>query len=81
MRGLLMRLRDRLRDLLMRPRATVSDRQRALDLIKAIDAGGIPLSPARVNAVARTLGLEVSRHAPMEATIARIRSALARIEA
>jgi len=69
----------RLKDHLVKPRATPSDRQRALDLIKAIDAGGIPLSPARVNQVARSLGLEVSRHAPVEATIERIRSALSRM--
>lgn len=50
-----------------------SDRQHALDLIAAIDAGGIPLNPARINAIGRALGLEVSRHARMEHTIARIR--------
>lgn len=55
-----------------------SDRQRAEDLIRAIDAGGIPLNPARVNAIARSLGLEVSVKAPVEHTIARIRAALAR---
>ena len=56
-----------------------SDRQRAQDLIAAIDAGGLPLNPARVNDIARQLGLEVSRSAPMDATIARIREALARL--
>ena len=54
-----------------------SERQRALDLIAAIDAGGIPLNAARVNDIARRLGLEVSIEAPMEATIARIRTVLA----
>lgn len=54
----------------------VSDRQRALDLIAAIDAGGVPLNPARVNDIARKLGLEVSIRAPVEETIARIRVAL-----
>jgi hypothetical protein len=54
----------------------LSDRQRAIDLIAAIDAGGIPLNPARVNAIGRTLGLEVSIHARVEDTIARIRSVL-----
>ena len=58
--------------------APVSDRQRALDLIKAVDAGGLPLNPARVNDIARRLGLEVSRHAAMGETIERIRAALAR---
>lgn len=55
-----------------------TDRQRAEDLIRAVDAGGIPLHPARVNAIARSLGLEVSSKAPVEHTIARIRNALAR---
>jgi len=54
----------------------IPDRQRAIDLITAIDAGGIPLNPARVYAIGRTLGLEVSRHARVEDTIARIRAAL-----
>ena len=53
------------------------ERQRAMDLIAAIDAGGIPLNAARVNDIARRLGLEVSIEAPMEATIARIRAVLA----
>lgn len=60
-----------------RPSATPahpSERQRALDLIAAIDAGGIPLNPARVNDIGRSLGLEVSRQAPMDETIARIRA-------
>lgn len=54
-----------------------TDRQRAQALIAAIDAGGMPLNPARVNDIARQLGLEVSRHAPVEQTIARIRAVLA----
>jgi len=52
------------------------ERQRALDLIAAIDAGGMPLNPARVNQIARDLGLEVSKRARPEDTIARIRAAL-----
>lgn len=48
-------------------------------LIAAIDAGGIPLNPLRVNTIARALGLEVSRQAPVEETIARIRAALDRV--
>lgn len=56
--------------------ATPSPRQRAKDLIAAIDAGGIPLNPARVNDIGRQLGLEVSVDAPMAETIQRIRLAL-----
>lgn len=47
-------------------------------LIAAIDRGGVPLNPARVNAIARALGLEVSRKAAVEETIQRIRQALVR---
>jgi hypothetical protein len=52
--------------------------QRAKDLIAAIDAGGLPLNPARVNDIARQLGLEVSTRAPMAQTLERIRQALKR---
>jgi hypothetical protein len=54
------------------PASTVE--QRAQSLLAAIDAGGIPLNPAIVNDIARKLGLEVSMQAPMDETIARIRS-------
>ncbi len=47
-------------------------------LVEAVDRGGIPLNPARVNAIARDLGLEVSRKAPVEQTIERIRACLQR---
>lgn len=47
-------------------------------LVAAVDAGGVPLNPARVNAIARDLGLEVSRHEAVDQTIARIRAALVR---
>jgi hypothetical protein len=47
-------------------------------LLTAVDAGGIPLHPGKVNAIARGLGLEVSTKAPVEDTIARIRQAIAR---
>ena len=50
----------------------------AKQLIIAIDRGGVPLNPAKVNQIARNLGLEVSRKAPVEETIERIRKALAR---
>ncbi len=58
-------------------KSACTDRQRALDLIAAIDAGGMPLNPARVNHIGRSLGLEVSRHARVEDTVARIRAVLA----
>ena len=47
-------------------------------LIDAIDAGGVPLNPAKVNHIGRALGLEVSSKAPVEETIERIRQALDR---
>lgn len=50
----------------------------ARNLIAAIDRGGIPLNPARVNAIARNLGLEVARTAAVEDTVRRIRAALER---
>lgn len=53
--------------------------RQARALIVAIDAGGVPLNPAKVNQIARNLGLEVSRRAPVEQTIGRIRSAMQRI--
>ncbi len=67
-----------LKNLLTRQKtnSTVSDRQHALNLIAAVDAGGIPLNAARVNHLARALGLEVSRHARVEDTIARMRAVL-----
>lgn len=48
-------------------------------LIAAIDRGGVPLNPAKVNVIARQLGLEVSSRAPMDETILRIREALGRV--
>lgn len=59
--------------------APVSDLEQARRLLAAIDAGGIPLNPARVNVIARNLGLDVSRKAPVEETIARLRAAMARL--
>ncbi|MDX9944495.1 MAG: hypothetical protein RBS35_06845 [Azonexus sp.] len=58
----------------------LSAEERARQLIQAVDRGGIPLNPARINAIARDLGLEVSRKARPEETIERIRLALGRIE-
>ena len=43
-----------------------------------IDRGGIPLNPAHINHIARNLGLEVSAHAPVEETIARVRACVER---
>ena len=61
------------------PRAAEPEElRRARALLAAIDRGGLPLNPAKVNAIARDLGLEVSRQAPVEATIERIRQALKR---
>lgn len=58
--------------------AMSAETRQAKALIAAIDAGGIPLNPAKVNEIARNLGLEVSRKAPVEETIRRIRAALER---
>jgi hypothetical protein len=62
--------------LLTKRSAESPERRRALDLIAAIDAGGLPLNPARANDIARNLGLEVSTRAGVEHTIGRIRAAL-----
>lgn len=56
----------------------IDDYERARQLIAAVDRGGIPLNAARVNQIARDLGLEVSRHAALPDTLDRIRAALAR---
>ena len=69
---------SRLKALFFGHTAPLSDYARARQLIAAVDRGGIPLNPARVNAIARDLGLEVPRHAPVEATLERIRLALSR---
>lgn len=59
----------------------LSDIEQAGQLIAAIDRGGIPLDPGRVNTIARNLGLEVSPRAPVEQTIVRIRLLAAAIRA
>lgn len=69
---------SRLKALFFRQAAPLSDYARARQLIAAVDRGGIPLNPAKVNAIARDLGLDVQRDAPVEATLQRIRWALAR---
>ncbi len=66
-------------DFLLGRRKPLTTEQRAQALIKAVDAGGLPLNAAIVNNIARQLGLEVSNHARMEETIERIRQALGRV--
>ncbi|MBI2733003.1 MAG: hypothetical protein HYX44_06830 [Aquabacterium sp.] len=53
--------------------------RRAHELIAAIDKGGLPLNPAIVNQIGRSLGLEVSSKACIEDTVERIRQALRRV--
>ena len=57
-----------------------SDTDRARQLIAAIDRGGIPLNPAKVNTIARSFGLDVSRRAPVDETVERIRACLRRVD-
>jgi hypothetical protein len=52
--------------------------QVAKSLIDAVDTGGIPLNPVKVNRIAEDLGLEVSKKAKPEDTIERIRTAVDR---
>ena len=59
-------------------RQALSDIEQAQTLIQAVDRGGIPLNPARVNHIARNLGLEVSTRASVDQTIARIRACVQR---
>ncbi|MGA1288479.1 MAG: hypothetical protein ACO3YN_06440 [Rubrivivax sp.] len=68
----------RLRSFWVRPAAVNPEVRRALDLLAAVDAGGVPLNPARVNQIARDLGLEVSSRARVDETIERIRAAVRR---
>lgn len=69
---------SRIKNWLVGTPAPLSDIDQARQLIAAIDRGGIPLNPAKVNSIARNLGLEVSRTAQVEQTIERIRQALKR---
>lgn len=52
--------------------------QSAFDLVAAADAGGVPFNTPKINAIAEGLGLEVKRTDKPEATIQRIREAVAR---
>jgi hypothetical protein len=70
------KLLSRLKVAVFGAKAPPSDYERAQALIAAIDAGGLPLNPARVNDIARRLGLDVSTRAAVEDTIERIRTAL-----
>ena len=54
------------------------DLQVAREVIAAIDDGGLPLDPKRINRIARGLGLDVSARAPVEETVARLRAAVER---
>jgi hypothetical protein len=69
---------NKLITLLVPTRRSSAPEVQAKALIKAIDAGGLPLNAARVNDIARRLGLEVSIRASMNDTIERIRRALKR---
>ena len=75
---LLQRLLTKLRPRPARTTVHEHEHEQAAALIRAVDAGGLPLNPARVNQIARQLGLEVSTRAPVEQTIQRIRDAMAR---
>jgi len=72
------RLLRSLAGLFVTPPKLAPELQRGRDLLKAVDAGGIPLNPAIVNDIARNLGLEVAASAPVEQTIERLRAAVER---
>ena len=67
-----------LKALFIAKKKPLSDIDQARNLIAAIDRGGIPLNPAKVNSIARNLGLEVSKKAAVEETIQRLREAIQR---
>ncbi|MCM2289679.1 MAG: hypothetical protein NDI67_11685 [Sulfuritalea sp.] len=52
--------------------------QAGREVIDAIDSGGLPLDPGRINRIARELGLDVAANAPVEQTIERLRAAVER---
>ena len=54
--------------------------QAAVDLVKAVDAGGVPTDTRKINKIARDLGLEVSTKARPEDTLNRIKEAVGRID-
>lgn len=55
------------------PSLPASPLDSARALIAAVDAGGVPLHPGRVNRIAEGMGLHVDREEPVGATIERIR--------
>ena len=67
-----------LKSLFSRQPALQSEIERAKDVLAAIDKGGMPLNPAKINAIARDLGLEVRRSAPVEEIVQRIHAAVLR---
>ncbi len=73
-----MSLLDWLRARFRRSAPLSPELRQAKALLAAIDKGGMPLNPARVNEIARGFGLSVSRKAPVEDTINRIRAAVQR---
>lgn len=52
--------------------------QSAIDLVSAVDAGGVPFNTPRINAIARGLGLDINKKDKPEDTIERIRTAVER---
>jgi hypothetical protein len=54
--------------------------QAAVDLVSAVDAGGVPFNTPRINAIATGLGLDIGKKDKPEATIDRIRDAVARFD-
>lgn len=55
-----------------------SEELRAFEFIEYVDKGGMPLITAKINTIARDLGLDVSKTAKPEDTVERIRAAVAR---
>ena len=72
------RLLKTLNSLLGRRRSLPLELQAGKDVVEAINAGGVPLNPARINQIARNLGLEVATSAPVEQTVERLRAAVER---
>lgn len=61
-----------------RKRKLPPELQAGREVIAAIDAGGLPLDAARINRIARDLGLDVSPQAPLKETVPRLRAAVER---
>lgn len=54
--------------------------QAAIDLVSAVDAGGVPFNTPRINAIGRGLGLDIGKKDKPEATVQRIRDAVGRFD-